>query len=110
MSKGGFDIIIGNPPYVRQEAIGPPTIVDLPTTREERKAYKERLIRSVQTFLGNQLRIDKKSDLYVYFYYLGMSLLNKNGVFVFITSNSWLDVGYGAGERRICLHYLQFMA
>ena len=102
MSKGGFDIIIGNPPYVRQEAIGPPTIVDRPTTREERKAYKEKLIRSVQAFLGKQLRIDKKSDLYVYFYYLGMSLLNKNGVFVFITSNSWLDVGYGPVSRSGC--------
>ena len=97
MSKGGFDIIIGNPPYVRQEVIGPPTIVDRPTTREERKAYKEKVIRSAQAYVGKQFRINKKSDLYVYFYYLGMSLLNKNGVFVFITSNSWLDVGYGAG-------------
>ena len=50
--KGGFDIIIGNPPYVRQEEIGPPTIVDRPTTREERKAYKEKLILSVQAFFG----------------------------------------------------------
>ncbi len=93
MSKGGFDIIIGNPPYVRQEEIGPPTIIDRPTTPEERKAYKEKLIRSVQAFLSRDVRIDRKSDLYVYFYYLGMSLLNKKGVFVFITSNSWLDVG-----------------
>jgi len=105
--KGGFDIIIGNPPYVRQEEIGPPTIVDRPTTREERKTYKEKLIRSVQAFLGKQVRIDKKSDLYVYFYYLGMSLLNKNGVFVFITSNSWLDVGYGAGLQEWVLHNME---
>lgn len=107
MSKGGFDIIIGNPPYVRQEEIGPPTVVDRPTTREERKAYKEKLIRSVQAFLGKQLRIDKKSDLYVYFYYLGMSLLNDNGVFVFITSNSWLDVGYGTGLQEWLLHNME---
>lgn len=100
ISKGGFDIIIGNPPYVRQEEIGPPTIVERPTTREERKAYKEKLIRSVQTFLGRDVRIDKKSDLYIYFYYLGMSPLNKEGTFVFITSNSWLDVGYGAGLQE----------
>ena len=109
MSKGGFDIIIGNPPYVRQEVIGPPIIVDRQTTREERKAYKEKLIRSVQTFLGRQFRIDKKSDLYVYFYYLGMSLLNKNGVFVFITSNSWLDVGYGSGLQEWLLHNMEIV-
>ena len=107
MGKGGFDIIIGNPPYVRQEEIGPPTIVDRPTTREERKSYKEKLIRSVQAFSGKHLRIDKKSDLYIYFYYLGISLLNKNGVFVFITSNSWLDVGYGAGLQEWLLSNMQ---
>lgn len=109
MSKGGFDIIIGNPPYVRQEEIGPPTIVDRPTTPEERKAYKQKLIRSVQTFLGRDVRIDKKSDLYVYFYYLGMSLLNKEGVFVFITSNSWLDVGYGAGLQEWLLRNMDLV-
>jgi hypothetical protein len=107
MSKGGFDIIIGNPPYVRQEEIGPPTIIDRPTTSEERKAYKEKLIRSVQAFLSRDVRIDRKSDLYVYFYYLGMSLLNKKGVFVFITSNSWLDVGYGAGLQEWLLHNME---
>jgi|LGVF01.1.fsa_nt_gb type I restriction-modification system DNA methylase subunit len=109
MSKGGFDIIIGNPPYVRQEAIGPPTIVDRPTTREERKAYKDKLIRSAQAYVGKQFRINKKSDLYVYFYYLGMSLLNKNGVFVFITSNSWLDVGYGAGLQEWLLNNMEIV-
>ncbi|MEA2040622.1 MAG: Eco57I restriction-modification methylase domain-containing protein [Thermodesulfobacteriota bacterium] len=109
MSKGGFDIIIGNPPYVRQEEIGPPTIVDRPTTREERKAYKEKLIRSAQAYVGKQFRINKKSDLYVYFYYLGMSLLNKDGVFVFITSNSWLDVGYGADLQEWLLNNMEMM-
>jgi hypothetical protein len=107
MSKGGFDIIIGNPPYVRQEEIGPPTIIDRPTTREERKAYKEKLIRSVQACAGRQLKVDRKSDLYIYFYYLGMSLLNKNGIFVFITSNSWLDVGYGAGLQEWLLNNME---
>ncbi|MDQ1336707.1 MAG: hypothetical protein QG552_3657, partial [Thermodesulfobacteriota bacterium] len=107
MSKGGFDIIVGNPPYVRQEEIGPPAIVNRLTTPAERKAYKEKLIRAVQAFLGRDVRIDRKSDLYVYFYYLGMSLLNKEGVFVFLTSNSWLDVGYGAGLQEWLLHNME---
>lgn len=107
MKKGGFDIIIGNPPYVRQEEICPPAITDRPTTREERKAYKDKLIQSVQAYAGRQLKVDKKSDLYIYFYYLGMSLLNKDGVFVFITSNSWLDVGYGAGLQEWLLNNME---
>jgi len=107
--KGGFDIIIGNPPYVRQEEIGPPTVIDRPTTREERKDYKEKLIRSVQTYVDKHWKMDKKSDLYVYFYLLGMSLLNKNGVFVFITSNSWLDVGYGAGLQEWLLKHMEIV-
>ena len=36
-----------------------------------------------------------KSDLYIYFYFHGLYLLNPKGTFCFITSNSWLDVGYG---------------
>ena len=107
--KGGFDIIIGNPPYVRQEEICPPAITDRPTTREERKDYKEKLIRSVQAYVNKHWKMDKKSDLYVYFYFLGMSLLNKNGVFVFITSNSWLDVGYGAGLQEWLLKNMEIV-
>ncbi len=52
---------------------------------------------------NNTLKIDKKSDLYVYFYYQGLSLLRPNGIFCFINSNSWLDVGYGAGLQEFLL-------
>ena len=40
-------------------------------------------------------KLDAKSDLYIYFYFHGLSLLNTKGAFCFITSNSWLDAGYG---------------
>jgi len=114
--KDGFDIVVGNPPYVRQEAISDPRLPRDEVTTENKKVYKEKLARSVYQafphFFGyNQLRktaakkIDAKSDLYIYFYLHGLSLLNKEGSFCFTTSNSWLDVGYGAELQEFLLKH-----
>ena len=70
----GFDVVIGNPPYVRQEKI-------------ENKEY---LLRTYDKGTAG------RSDFYVYFYIRGMELLKDGGAHVFICSNSWLDVGFGA--------------
>lgn len=105
-TKGGFDIVIGNPPYVRQELIAPPLEDKSRYTEEEwkklKKEYKDRLESSVKSIWKN-VKIDKKSDLYVYFYYHGLSLLREGGIFCFINSNSWLDVEYGAGLQEFLL-------
>lgn len=101
--KGGFDIVIGNPPYVRQEKIAPPEKPKEEVTNEDKKLYKEKLLRSVQAHYPFIKKIDKKSDLYVYFYLHGLSLLNPLGTFCFITSNSWLDVGYGKDLQQFLL-------
>ena len=71
----GFDVVIGNPPYVRQESIGP------------HKSSLLALYRDAAT---------ARSDLYCYFYARGLQLLRDGGMHVFVCSNSWLDVGYGA--------------
>jgi type I restriction-modification system DNA methylase subunit len=105
--KEGFDIVIGNPPYVRQEAIAPQNLLPDETTPEIKKQYKEQLIRSVQTLWGQDLKIDRRSDLYIYFYLHGLGLLRPQGVFCFITSNSWLDVGYGAGLQQFLLERIK---
>ena len=121
--RNGFDIVIENPPYIRQEDIR-----DLMLPKEEgekppnKKAYKAKLARSVYQahpdFFGYQRKKDiksddpgkavrqklnAKSDLYVYFYFHGLSLLNSKGTFCSITSNSWLDVGYGAKLQEFLL-------
>jgi len=106
--KGGFDICIGNPPYVRQEEIAPPLLkaedYDPDRWREIKREYKEQLERSVKAYWGSAVsKVDKKSDLYVYFYYQGLSLLRPGGVFCFINSNSWLDVGYGGSLQQFLL-------
>ena len=111
--KGGFDICIGNPPYVRQEEIGPPTEnpddYDIEDWRVHKQDYKDRLARGVQALWGNAAKVDRKSDLYVYFYYAGLSLLRGGGVFCFINSNSWLDVGYGAGLQDFLLRQMRVL-
>ena len=111
---GGFDIVIENPPYVRQESIADPTLPRPEITTENKKAYKAKLARSVYQafpeFFGYQPlkdkvrhKLDAKNDLYVYFYFHGLSLLNPRGTFCTITSNSWLDVGYGKDLQEFLL-------
>ncbi|MGI8735542.1 MAG: Eco57I restriction-modification methylase domain-containing protein [Pyrinomonadaceae bacterium] len=78
-SKGGFDVVIGNPPYVRQEEI---------------KHLKPALQRNFQTFTGT-------ADLYVYFYECGVRSLNGKGTLAFITSNKYFRAGYGAKLRGL---------
>lgn len=105
--KGGFDIVIGNPPYVRQEEIAPPLEKMERHSEESWKAlkeqYKEKLLQSVKRLWGH-INLSKRSDLYVYFFLHGLSLLREGGILCFITSNSWLDVGYGAGLQEFFLN------
>jgi len=108
--KGGFDIVIGNPPYVRQEKISPPNKTKSKVTLEDRKEYKEKLIRSVRNIFPVVEKIDRKSDYYIYFYFHGLGLLNEKGTFCFITSRSWLDVGYGKDLQEFLLKYVPIIA
>ena len=113
---GGFDVVIGNPPYVRRENIADPHLAREKLTSENKKAYRAKLARSVYKAWPRFFRykpstdtpgrkMDAKSDLYVYFYFHGLSLLNQEGSFCFITSNSWLDVGYGKDLQEFLLRH-----
>lgn len=110
--KDGFDIVIGNPPYVRQEKIAFPlekeeNYENPEEWRARKRLYKEKLASSVKMHWGNAIKINKKSDLYVYFYYHGLALLRPSGIFCFINSNSWLDVGYGACLQEFLLKNME---
>lgn len=106
----GFDVVIGNPPYVRHENIADPALPPEEITRRSKRRYKEKLARGAREAFpaffqngsvqkknraGIENSIDKRSDLYFYFYFLGLRLLNSRGTFCFISSNAWLDVNYG---------------
>lgn len=79
MKEGGFDVIIGNPPYVRQETLG-----------EEFKAYAKE---NFETYAGT-------ADLYVYFIEQAHKLLKPNGLFGMIVSNKWMRSNYGKALRE----------
>ena len=104
--KNGFDIVIGNPPYVPYKKISPPNILKKEVTEEQKREYKEKLISSVKTRFPVIENINGMSDYYVYFYFHGLSLLNPKGVFCFITSNFWLDVDYGKELQEFLVKYV----
>src|SRR3989338_1578512 len=99
---GGFDIVIGNPPYVRQEVITDPA-----GKIKDKKQYKELLAEMVRldfpADFSPKSKINAQSDLYTYFYIRALRLLNSKGIHTFICSNSWLDVGYGVWLQRFFL-------
>ncbi len=75
----GFDIVIGNPPYVRQEKI---------------KAIKPILQEQKYEVFAS------KADIYVYFYEKGYQLLKEEGILAYITSNKWMRSEYGKKLRK----------
>lgn len=118
--SGGFDIVIGNPPYVTRTKIAPPGKCEADHTPAEwtrlKDEYKAKLqlsaARAYPRFFKwsrGQRRpsriLGKMNDLYVYFYFHGLSLLNSHGSFCFITSNSWLDVDYGKDLQEFLLRH-----
>jgi hypothetical protein len=77
--KEGFDIVIGNPPYVQLQNNG----------GELAKLYEDC---HFQTFA-------KTGDIYCLFYVKGWQLLRQQGHLCFITSNKWMRAGYGEKTR-----------
>ncbi|MDU6573193.1 MAG: N-6 DNA methylase [Gemella haemolysans] len=82
-AKGGFDVVIGNPPYVKQERL---------------KDVKHVLEEKYLTFMGT-------ADLYCYFYELGINVLRSGGILGYITSNKWLRAKYGTNIRQFLNQY-----
>ncbi len=75
----GFDCIIGNPPYIRQEQI---------------KDLKPLLEKQYQDFYNST------ADIYTYFFALSFQLLKDKGFSAFITSNKYARAKYGAKLRE----------
>ncbi|HEG8517308.1 TPA: Eco57I restriction-modification methylase domain-containing protein [Campylobacter jejuni] len=84
----GFDLIIGNPPYIRQE---------------ELKELKPHLAKNYKVYKGT-------SDIYTYFYELGFNVLkDRGGVLSYITSNKYTRAGYGEALREFLLKNAKFL-
>lgn len=77
--KDGFDIVIGNPPYIQLQN----------NSGELAKLYE---LCGYKTFA-------KTGDIYCLFYERGWQLLKSNGHLCYITSNKWMRAGYGEKTR-----------
>ncbi len=76
----GFDIVIGNPPYIQLQNNG----------GELAKLYEN----------CNYSTFARTGDIYCLFYERGWQLLKKNGHLCYITSNKWMRAGYGEKTRE----------
>ena len=73
--KGGFDIVIGNPPYIQLQA-------------------NEGLLANLY-FPLKFSSFDRRGDIYELFYEKGNNILNTGGILCYITSNGWMKSQYG---------------
>ena len=79
MAQGGFDIVIGNPPYVRAENIG-----------------------DQKSWLASKYKVGSdQSDLSAYFYEKGFEILNTRGRLGYISTSSFFRAGYGHNLRSL---------
>ncbi|MRS04068.1 class I SAM-dependent DNA methyltransferase, partial [bacterium] len=76
--RSGFNVVIGNPPYVRQEGLG------------KFKGYFQKHYKAYHGI----------ADLYVYFIERGLSLLQDNGFFSYVVANKWMRANYGRPLRK----------
>jgi hypothetical protein len=77
-ARGGFDIVIGNPPYVRME-----------------------LIKAIKPYLAKHYAVAAdRADLYAYFYERGVGLLKEGGRLGFISSSTFFRTGSGEALRK----------
>lgn len=81
--KGGFDIVIGNPPYVEAKKL----------------KYIASTLRNVFSVYSGT------ADLSIYFIEQGMKLLAKNGILSYITTNKFFNTGYGKAVRKYLVNY-----
>lgn len=77
-AQGGFDVVAGNPPYIRQEWLAP---------------FKPYWEQRFQTYHG-------VADIFVYFFEQGIEVLRPGGRLAFITSGSWVRGNFGAPLRK----------
>ena len=81
--KDGFDIVIGNPPYIQlQKAFD--------DKRKFADLYKDCKYQS----------FERSGDMYCLFYERGVQLLSPGGVLCYITSNKWMRANYGGALRK----------
>ena len=86
--KDGFDIVIGNPPYIQLQ-----------------KAFNQK-IKYADLYKEQKFKtFERTGDIYCLFYEKGIQLLKPNGLLCYITSNKWMRAGYGESLRKFFLQF-----
>lgn len=80
LNNGGFDIVIGNPPYIQLQKEG------------------GKLANQFEN--SNFLTFERTGDIYALFYEKGINLLSEKGTLCYITSNKWMRANYGSSLRQ----------
>lgn len=88
-----LDVVIGNPPYIRQEELS--------------QTYKARL-QEIATHNGANLT--GRSDIHAYFWPHGAAFLKEGGYLCFLTSSQWLDTDYGFRLQEWILRHFEVVA
>ena len=81
-AKGGFDVVIGNPPYLRVQGLRE-------NFEKESKFYEQHYASATERF-----------DFYVLFMERAFLLLNQNGLMTFILPHKFINAGFGIGIRK----------
>lgn len=89
MDKGGFDVIIGNPPYIRN---------------------RELANNDKNSFVMNYLTASGQFDIYQLFFEKAINLLKDSGYLAFITSNKYTVASYGEKLREFILNNCEIIA
>jgi len=87
LDYGGFDIVLANPPYVRQEKLTP----------EDQESYKQAF---GDVFAGT-------ADILTFFYARSVQIMKDGGWLAFITSNKYMRAGYGQGLREYLIKQVE---
>jgi len=103
--KEKFDIVIGNPPFIRQEQF----LLEVKDQLNDKSNIKDYIYSKLESYFSLKVDLprERKSDFYIYFFYRGLSLLKEGGVLSYVTSNSWLDAKFGMNFQKFLLENYQ---
>jgi len=90
-----LDVVVTNPPYTRQEEM----------------EYKDQIREEALTYSdGSKIELDARAGIYAYFFTHSAKFLKSHGMMGQITSDTWLDVGFGEDLKRFFLDHFKIHA
>lgn len=108
-----FDLIIGNPPYIRQEQINNIDLIKKNILNyANHRTIEKQITRSKRLIKKKYKNVDlnARSDIYAYFIWYSTFFLKNHGKLCFIISNKWLDVNYGEKIKTFILKHYKITA